>query len=68
MRHEWVFDVLRDMKAYAQANGLPALAAKADEALRVARAEIISLPAAEPGAESGGEAEISGRRVPGRAH
>jgi hypothetical protein len=40
MRHEWIFEVLRDMKAYALANGLPALALKAEEALRVARAEV----------------------------
>jgi hypothetical protein len=41
MRHDWIFEVLRDLKAYALANGLPAVAAKADEALRVARAEIV---------------------------
>jgi hypothetical protein len=45
MRHDWVFDVLRDLRAYALANGLPALAAKADEALRVARTELAA-PAA----------------------
>lgn len=57
MRHEWIFEVLRDLKAYAVANGLPAVAAKADEALRVAKAEIAAAPkapetAAEP--EGGG--------------
>ncbi|WP_430464896.1 hypothetical protein [Tabrizicola sp.] len=46
MRHDWIFDVLRDLRAYAQANGLPALAAKADEALRVARAELPAAPLA----------------------
>ncbi len=51
MRHEWVFDVLRDLKAYAQSNGLPALAAKAEEALTIARAEIVALPASEAGAD-----------------
>ncbi len=40
MRHDWVFDVLEDLKSYAMANGLPALAAKADEARKVAAAEI----------------------------
>ena len=40
MRHDWIYDVLSDLKAYAAANRLPALAAKADEALVVARAEI----------------------------
>lgn len=63
MRHEWVFDVLRDLKAYAQSNGLPALAAKAEEALTIARAEIIALSASEAGADSGpGGPPISGRR------
>ena len=40
MRHDWIFDVLRDLRAYAQTNGLPALALKADEAMRVARADV----------------------------
>ena len=40
MGHDWVFDVLEDVKSYAALNGLPGLAAKADEALVVARAEI----------------------------
>lgn len=40
MGHDWVCDVLKDLKTYAMANGLPVLAAKADEALLVAEAEI----------------------------
>jgi hypothetical protein len=49
MGHDWVFDVLRDLKSYADANGLNALAAKADEALKVAMAEIGAQdPAAAP--------------------
>lgn len=40
MGHDWVFDVLTDLRDYALANGLPALAAKAAEALQVARVEI----------------------------
>jgi hypothetical protein len=60
-RHDWIFDVLKDLRTYAQANGLPALAAKADEALHIARAEI---SAADPQAETG-----SGGSPPsGRAH
>lgn len=55
MRHDWIFEVLRDLKAYAQANGLPALAQKADEAMRVARAElaIATLTEIPPEAEAG---------------
>ncbi len=55
MRHDWIFEVLRDLKAYAQANGLPALAQKADEAMRVAQAELAIATLAEipPDAEAG---------------
>ena len=42
MRHDWVFDVLGDLKSYARANGLPELAAMAEETLKVAMAEIAS--------------------------
>lgn len=64
MRHDWIFDVLRDLRAYAQTNGLPALAHKADEALRVARAEIAAGPLADPlseGGEGGDETPVQGR-------
>ncbi len=40
MKHDWIFDVLEDLRSYAQRNGLSATAAKAEEALRTARAEI----------------------------
>lgn len=40
MRHEWIFDVLSDLKAYAVAHGMQALARKAEEALDAARAEV----------------------------
>jgi hypothetical protein len=40
MRHDWVFDVLRDLKAYAVKNNLPALAARVEDARAVAEAEI----------------------------
>jgi hypothetical protein len=40
MGHDWIFDVLRDMRIYALSNDLPALAAKAEDALRVAEVEI----------------------------
>lgn len=43
MGHDWVFDVLNDLRTYAEANGLPALAAKADEAIRVAMDEIAAM-------------------------
>ena len=40
MGHDWVFDVLRDLKDYAVANGLNGLAIKVDEALVIAGDEI----------------------------
>lgn len=47
MAHDWVFDVLDDLKTYAAANGLPALAAKAEEARHVAAVEIAALQAGD---------------------
>ena len=41
MGHDWVFDVLRDLRAYALANGFAGLAAKVDEALLIATEEIM---------------------------
>ncbi|MEO6301443.1 MAG: hypothetical protein ABIV25_06300 [Paracoccaceae bacterium] len=40
MSHEWIFEVLKDLTAYARANGLPALAVKVEEALQVAEVEV----------------------------
>ncbi|MCU0902531.1 MAG: hypothetical protein MUE83_01475 [Tabrizicola sp.] len=40
MRHDWVFDVLSDLLAYATENGLPGLAARVTEAMDEARREI----------------------------
>lgn len=40
MRHDWIFDVLKDLRSFAQRNGLPALAAQVETAMRVAHAEI----------------------------
>ena len=40
MRHDWVFDVLSDLLAYATQNGLPRLAAKVSETIDEARIEI----------------------------
>ncbi|MCU0827652.1 MAG: hypothetical protein MUE52_09655 [Tabrizicola sp.] len=42
MRHDWIFDVLSDMYAYAEGNGLPCLKAKIEETLIVARREVAS--------------------------
>lgn len=42
MGHDWILDVLTDLKSFAGANDLPSLAAHLDEATLVARAEIAS--------------------------
>jgi hypothetical protein len=47
MRHDWVFDVLSDLLAYATRNDLPRLAAKVSETIEVARDEI-EAPDEEP--------------------
>ena len=47
MRHDWIFDVLTDLQSYALKNGLPRLAAQAEETLRIARAEIAMQASAE---------------------
>ena len=44
MGHDWVFDVLRDLKVYALANGFTGLAGKVDEALVIAGDEIMPQP------------------------
>lgn len=43
MRNEWIIDVLADLKAYAEHNGMAATAAGLEDALLVALAEISSL-------------------------
>jgi hypothetical protein len=40
MRHDWVFDVLSDLLAYARQNGLPGLATRVAQAIEEARQEI----------------------------
>jgi hypothetical protein len=39
MRHAWILDVLTDLRTYAAANDLPAIAAAAAQSLEVAEAE-----------------------------
>jgi hypothetical protein len=55
MGHDWIFDVLKDLRTYALSNDLPALAAKAEDALRVAEVEIAEKTReGSGGAQSGG--------------
>ncbi|MFV0490659.1 MAG: hypothetical protein ACK5M4_02445 [Pseudorhodobacter sp.] len=66
MRHEWIFEILEDLRAYATRNSLPALATQAEEALRIARAEI----AADRlfGKQDNGRAGASSPRPPRSRH
>jgi hypothetical protein len=43
MRSDWILDVLTDLKTFARANGLTALAEQLDDTSIVAMAEIASL-------------------------
>ncbi len=42
MGHDWILDVLTDLKTFARANGLPTLAAQLEDASYVAQAEMAS--------------------------
>lgn len=58
MKNEWILEVLRDLKAYADLNGLDVLAHQLEATERVALAEI--LLEAGRGMEAG-RAQASGR-------
>ncbi len=60
MPHDWIFDVLADLKVYAERNGLSDTAAKAAEALMVARAEIRR---SDPDAQAPPRSALRGRRI-----
>ncbi len=53
MRHDWIFDVLKDLVSYAERNGLPLLARKAEEALQTAEDEIADQDGGEGGSGTG---------------
>ena len=40
MTNDWIIDVLADLKSFAQANGLPALAEQLDDTTLVAASEL----------------------------
>ena len=50
MAHDWIFDVLADLKTYATKNGLSALADELDEATLIAATEIASMEGKPPAA------------------
>ncbi len=48
MAHNWIFDVLADLKTYAKKNGLSALAEQLDDATLIAATEIASIEGGRP--------------------
>ena len=42
MGHNWIIDVLADVKAFAEQNNLPLLAGQLDDTLLVAHAEVVT--------------------------
>ncbi|MFC3118149.1 hypothetical protein [Jhaorihella thermophila] len=61
MRNDWILDVLADLKNFASANGLPALAEQLGDTTLVAAAEIASRHLEE----TGGRVETGGESGPG---
>ena len=58
MGHDWLFEVLMDMKTYAVRHGFDELAAKLDETEQVARREVDN---SDGSTSSGSEAPIRRR-------
>ncbi|MDE3079560.1 MAG: hypothetical protein KGI94_05990 [Paracoccaceae bacterium] len=48
MGHDWILDVLADLRSYAAQNGLHALSLQAEETLRIARRELAEQRGAGP--------------------
>ena len=48
MAHDWILDVLADLKTYAKKNGLSALAIELDDAALIATTEIASTEGKAP--------------------
>lgn len=61
MGHDWILDVLTDLKTFARANGMPSLATQLDDASFVAQVEIASL------AEGNGIGLLGKRAATGQA-
>jgi predicted transcriptional regulator len=57
MGHDWMFEVLADMKSYAERHGFEALAAKIDETVAVARSEVAGADGGPQGGQGPAAAE-----------
>lgn len=67
MRHDWIIEVLSDLRAYALKNRLPLLAERTEDVLSVARAEIAARTARDDDAD-GGAGEGGGTPPHGMPH
>jgi hypothetical protein len=54
MRHDWILDVLADLRNYARKNGMRDLADQVERTLAVARAEIAAAETSEDTGDNGG--------------
>jgi len=59
MGQKWIIDVLADLHAFADQNGLPLLAHQLDVTACVAKAEIASVFEGAPRAANGNERELA---------
>jgi hypothetical protein len=66
MRHDWIFDVLTDLRLYAQKNNLPETAEGAAVLLRLVRAEVSARPVDDDdgGDDAPGQGGMPPRRLP----
>ncbi|WP_415921459.1 hypothetical protein [Tateyamaria sp. SN6-1] len=58
MQSDWILDVLADLKTFATANGMPALAEQLDDTAIVALAEIAAMKDNKHGQRRDGETAI----------
>ena len=58
MRSEWILDVLTDLKTFARANNMPALAEQLDDTAIVAMAEIAAMKETNDGQCHDGETAV----------
>ena len=58
MKSDWILDVLADLKTFAHANGMPALAEQLDDTAIVALAEIAAMKEMQHGQRSNGETAV----------
>ena len=58
MKSDWILDVLADLKTFAHANGMPALAEQLDDTAIVAMTEIAAMKDTQHGQRRDGEAAV----------